>query len=89
VGGLEAGQSDVVHLDEKSEVLQRPYGAQSHLFTAFPTLKRGASHHCAYGAIKIGTSPVSNLDSCDCPGLCPESRVLRIGREVQPQIPCD
>ena len=61
MGGLEAGQSDEGHLDKKSEVLQRPYGAQSHLFTAFPTLKRGASHHCAYGAINIGTSLVNNL----------------------------
>jgi hypothetical protein len=40
--------------------LHRPYGAESLLFTAFPTLKRGANHHCASGALVIGTSLADN-----------------------------
>jgi hypothetical protein len=37
------------------------------LLAPFPTLKRGANHHCASGAIKIRTNLVNNLNSCDYP----------------------
>ena len=58
-----------------------PNGANWLLLAPFPTLKRGANHHCASGAIEIGASLLNNgasllnngasllnnLDSCDCP----------------------
>jgi hypothetical protein len=61
------GQSHEGHLDDRFAVLRRPYGAGGLLLAPFPTLKRGANHHCASGAMKIRTSLVNNLDSCDCP----------------------
>ena len=42
-------------------VLRRPYGANCPLVTNFPTLKRGASNPCAYGAAEIGTSQVNKI----------------------------
>jgi len=44
-----------------------PNGANWLLLAPFPTLKRGANHHCASGAIKIRTNLVNNLNSCDYP----------------------
>jgi hypothetical protein len=52
-----------------------PNGANWLLLAPFPTLKRGANHHCASGAIKIRTGLVNNLDSCD--GTAPQRRMAR------------
>ena len=41
--------------------MRRPYGANCPLVTNFPTLKRGASNPCAYGAAEIGTSQVNKI----------------------------
>jgi hypothetical protein len=60
-------QSHEGHFDDRFDALRRPYGADGPLLVPFPTLKRGANHHCASGAMKTPTSLVNNLDSCDCP----------------------
>jgi len=62
-----AGQSHECYIDDQFAVLRRPYRANWLLLASFPTLKRGANHHCASGAIEIGSNQVNNLDSCDCP----------------------
>jgi hypothetical protein len=46
-----------------------PDGADWLLLAPFPTLKRGANHHCASGAIEIRTNLVDDLNSCDCPAV--------------------
>jgi len=56
------GQSHEGYLDDKLADLRRPYGAGSLLFAPFPTLKRGANHHCASGAIEIRMSRVKNIE---------------------------
>ena len=56
------GQSHEGYLDDKLADLRRPYGAGSLLFAPFPTLKRGANHHCASGAIEIRMSRVNNIE---------------------------
>jgi hypothetical protein len=50
----------------KSPLYTAPTGLTDFLPTTFPTLKRGANHHCAYGAVKNRDS-LFNSDSCDCP----------------------
>jgi hypothetical protein len=38
-------------LDASAKSLRRPYGTWEEIFDfVFPTLKRGANIHCAYGA---------------------------------------
>jgi len=39
-----------------------PNGANWLLLAPFPTLKRGANYHCAYGAIEIRASMVNRRD---------------------------
>jgi len=56
------GQSHEGYLDDKLADLRRPYGAGSLLFAPFPTLKRGANHHCASGAIEIRMSLGHNIE---------------------------
>jgi len=69
-GRIDAGQSHERYLDDKFAVCV--YGADWLLLTLFPTLKRGANHHSASGAIEIGTGLVEKMDSCDCPkDQCP------------------
>jgi hypothetical protein len=62
-----AGQSHEHYLDDRFAVLHRLSGVDWLLPATFPTLKRGANHHDASGAIEIGSSLVNGLDSCDWP----------------------
>jgi hypothetical protein len=64
--------------------LRRPCGADGLLPTTFPTLKRGANNHCAYGAVKIEAS-LLHPDSCDCPAFAQEVRGASAGGG--PQLP--
>jgi hypothetical protein len=57
------------HFDDRFAVLHRPYRADQVLLAPFPTLKRGANQHCAYGATEIGASLANNLDLCNCPAV--------------------
>jgi hypothetical protein len=61
------GQSHEGYFDDRFAVLRRLYGADWLLLAPFPTLKRGANHRCASGAMEIGAPLVDNLDSCDYP----------------------
>jgi hypothetical protein len=55
----QSGQSHKGDVDDGFAVLRRPYGAESLLRIPFPTLKRGANHRCASGAMEIGTGLVN------------------------------
>ena len=55
----QSGQSHKGDVDDGFAVLRRPYGAGSLLLIPFPTLKRGANHRCASGAMEIGTGLVN------------------------------
>jgi hypothetical protein len=62
------GQLHEHHFDDKFAVLRRPYGAARLLLARFPTLKRGANHLGASGAVEIGTNSINETDSCNRPG---------------------
>ena len=48
-------------LDDHFAVCAAATGLTGYCLAHFPTLKRGANHRCAYGAIEIGTSLVNEV----------------------------
>jgi hypothetical protein len=63
-GSVQDNRMNVI-LMTNSPFCTAPNGADWVLSAPFPTLKRGANHHCASGAIETRSSLTCNFDSCD------------------------